>query len=124
MSSPTTLSSAERAFHRLLWDRHDSLMSWACRAATAVLEHLPPNCERSGYRHDTHQQPDGVVLHELVELDSRLPICFFYESTDGSNLAGFCQPWQEVLARFITAIVDGDLLVGPGVDRAEPMVLP
>jgi hypothetical protein len=124
MSSLVTLFSAERAFHRLLWDTHDSLVSWASDAVTAVLEHLPPNCERSGYRHDTCQRPDGVVLHQLVELDSGLPVCFFYESGDGYSFGGFGQPWAEVLARFINAIVEGDLLVGPDVDRADPTLVP
>ena len=83
MSSPTPLSAAETAFHRLLWDTHDSLVSWACGAATAVLEHLPPGRERSGYHHDVSYHPDGGVTHELVELDSGLPVCFVYEGADG-----------------------------------------
>jgi hypothetical protein len=123
MSSPTPLSAAETALHRLLWDTRDSLASWACGAATAVLKQLPPNYERSGYRHDVSHHPDGVVAHELVELDSSLPVCLVYEWADGSRLAAFCQPWPAILARFINAIIDGDLLVGADATRSDPVVV-
>ena len=123
MSSPTPLSAAETAFHRLLWDTHDSLVSWACGAATAVLDHLPPGRERSGYHHAVSYHPDGGITHELVELDSGLPVCLVYEGFDGSRLAGFCQPWPAILARFVNAIVDGDLLVGADATRSDRVVV-
>jgi hypothetical protein len=119
MSKPT---SAETILHRLLWARQDSLASWACSAATAVLEQLPPNCERSGYRHDVSSRRKGVVAHKLVDLDSSLPVCLVYEWADGTRVVGFCQPWPALLARFIKAIIDGDLLIGADATGNAPAV--
>jgi hypothetical protein len=119
MFAPT---AAEQALQRLLWDSHDSLARWACSAATAVLDALPPNCERSGYRHDVTCGRDGFVAHELVDLDSRLAVCLVYEWADGTRLAGFCQPWPAILARFINAILVGDLLISAEANRSAPTV--
>ena len=88
--SPST--SAEIALHRLLWAPQNSLASWASNAASAVLQQLPTHCERSEYRDDVSTDRAGVVTHELVELDSSLPVCLIYERADGSRIAGFCQP--------------------------------
>ena len=117
MSSPT---SAEIALHRLLWAPQNSLASWASNAATAVLEQLPVDCERSGYRHDVSTDRAGVVTHELVDLESSLPVCLVYERVDGSWIAGVCQPWPAVLARFINAVIDGDLLIGADATGSAP----
>ena len=119
MSSPT---SAEIALHRLLWAPQNSLASWASNAATAVLEQLPAHCERSGYRHDVSTDRAGIVTHELVELDSSLPVCLVYERADGSRIAAFCQPWPVILARFINAIIDGELLIGADASGSAPVV--
>ena len=120
MSSPT---SAETELHRLLWAPQNSLASWATSAATAVLEQLPVHCERSGYRHDVSTDGAGIVTHELVELDSSLPVCLLYERADGSRIAGFCQPWPAVLARFINAVIDGELLIGTTCSNRAPALV-
>ena len=120
MTSPT---SAEIILHRLLWASQNSLASWASNAATAVLEQLPAHCERSGYRHDVSNDRPGIVTHELVERDSSLPVCLVYERVDGSWIAGVCQPWPAVLARFINAVIDGDLLIGADATGSEPAVV-
>ena len=119
MTSPT---SAEIALHRLLWAPQNSLASWASNATTAVLEQLPAHCERSGYRHDVSTDRAGVVTHELVDLESSLPVCLLYERADGSRIAGFCQPWPAVLARFINAVIDGDVLIGADATGSAPVV--
>jgi hypothetical protein len=120
MPSPT---SAETELHRLFWARQNSLASWATSAAAAVLEQLPVHSERSGYRHDTSTDRAGIVTHELVELDSSLPVCLVFERVDGSQIAGFCQPWPAVLARFINAVIDGNLLIGTACGSSTPILV-
>lgn len=111
MDSPTASSVPWAALQRLLWAPQNSLASWASSAGAAVLDQLPAYCERSGYRHDVSTDSAGVVTHELIDLESSLPVCLVYERPDGSRIAGSCRPWSAILVRFVTAVIDGDLLI-------------
>jgi hypothetical protein len=105
----------------LLWAPSDSLASWATVAATAVIDSLPPGAERAGYRHDLSRDAAGVLIHELVDLESGLPVCLVYERADGDRIPGFCQPWPTELLRFVTAILERDL-VSPDHPEPAPVV--
>lgn len=120
-SSASLPPDPQTAFHRLLWAPENSLATWATEAACAVLDLLPVGIERGGYRHDIERDDAGVTTHELVELESSLAVCLIYEHRDGSRVVGFCQPWPAILLRFITAVLDGDLL-GADVLSASPAV--
>ena len=99
------------ALHRLLWAPANSLASWALDAASLVIESLPPSSARAGYRHDVEvDDAGGINVHELVELESGLPVCVIYERSDGARIASFCQPWPVILLRFVEAILGRDLL--------------
>ena len=119
MSSQTgTASDAQTALYRLLWAPQNSLGAWATEAGSAVIDHLPVGMERAGYRHDRTVDDSGLVTHELVDLESSLPVCLVYERRDGSRIAGFCQPWPAILLRFVEAVLDRDLLAAD--DQPSP----
>ena len=109
-SHSRTSPDPQTALHRLLWAPQNSLTTWASDAACVVIDQLPVGIERAGYRHDVSVDAAGVVTHELVDLESSLPVCLLYERRDGSRIAGFCQPWPAILLRFVEAILDRDLL--------------
>jgi hypothetical protein len=117
-SSGCTAPNPPPALHRLLWGPANSLASWALDAASLVIESLAPSSARAGYRHDVDvDDAGGVTVHELVELESGLPICVIYERSDGARIASFCQPWPAILLRFVEAILGHDLL---GSDDLPP----
>ena len=109
-SHSRTSPDPQTPLHRLLWAPQNSLTTWASDAACVVIDQLPVGIERAGYRHDVSVDAAGVVTHELVDLESSLPVCLMYERRDGSRIAGFCQPWPAILLRFVEAILDRDLL--------------
>jgi hypothetical protein len=96
--------------HVLLWGPTNSLAAWATAAGTAVIDSLAPGAERACYRHDLIRDADGVVLHQLAELDSGPPLFLAYERSDGARIPAFCRPWPAFLSRFVTAILHRDLL--------------
>lgn len=109
-SHSRTWPDPQTSLHRLLWAPQNSLSTWAGDAACIVIDQLPVGIERAGYRHDVSVDAAGVVTHELVDLESSLPVYLMYERRDGSRIAGFCQPWPAILLRFVEAILDRDLL--------------
>lgn len=115
MAAGLVTTNPQTALHRLLWAPTNSLASWALAAASVVIKSLPPSAARAGYRHDVHEDGCGINVHELVELESGLPVCVIYERSDGARIASFCQPWPVILLRFVEAILGRDLL-----DSDEP----
>jgi hypothetical protein len=74
-----TSPDPQTALHQLLWAPQNSLATWADDAACIVIDQLPVGIERAGYRHDVSVDAAGVVAHELVDLESSLPVCLMYE---------------------------------------------
>jgi hypothetical protein len=96
--------------HKLLRAPSLSLAAWACAVARAVFEKVPVGAERAGYRHVASADLNGVVTHELLEVETDLVVCIVYRRPEGDTTSGFCQPWPDVLSRFVEAVLYGDLL--------------
>jgi hypothetical protein len=109
MDSHGSQGAPASILHKLAWAHTKSLAAWACAAACAVLERLPAGADRSGYRH-VSAESQGTRTHELLELQSGLVVNIIYQWDNGATIAGFCQPWPDVLARFADAFLHRDLL--------------
>ncbi len=112
MESPSETFRQHRAnLHSLVWAPKKSLSAWASNAARVAIDQLAVGEERAGLRHEVRIDAGGIVIHELVDLEPDVPICLVYEHPDGSRVAAFCLPWPQNLVRFVSAVVEGGLLV-------------